>query len=825
MHTPHRQWMAFLIATYSFVYDGSGSSQGVRTVPLGAWQAKTFCSTLTPGSIAPGTLRISFTDQWNTETVETGYDHDGTIYMTVMGGYYLAIGTIDYTTGEMSIDLSLYDGSYIPSDNWEDGVAFENQAREAYLLMSQCTVEITYSVNLNDTWPKTLYLGKADSGWIQEGLNYFFAYIDLDGNGTWNAGEPCGLPENFATDVGWDGTEISIELTDYREGYLRFDMTTSLSSKDVFFGLGGDNSAGDDLISPVQRIRVHRRIGNTSETVLDRTVTGRTYIHEGDLIDNGELALDWNLNDDGPAAVIVYEVYLGDEYAIFDNTLVSTFTNVYVLDSKDIQQEPAVSTEPINGSYVYSSRPVFRWTMPEIYPAFAIEIRKNSSSGPVVYSSGPVKAPSRDVITGEYIWEAPIHAGNKLPSGHTFSVNTVYAWRVTTLNSRYSMDIEGGSPGTGAGSDGWSEWKLFRLDVNRPMQSSGYGMIDATVKYFGPALGDLVDNVKVEAYTTRDFTGVAASQYTLSNTELISLVDSSTTNINAVLRGLTPSDFAGKYYVMAYIDSNNNNQRDGWESWGYANYYGKNVLVDNDELESDSLFRDLFGGMTAPYVAQPVDVAFAANIPSVTIIIEDADTDKDWFPDAWEYSQNPGEDFLEPIGPSASWPADMGNTEVNPTLTTGTWPVGTVALLAFGSTDYDADGIDDVKELLLGTDVSTPEPAGTVENINLGLAPEDTLELSVAGLGLANGLMQLTWNVDVDRAESSLSQGMLKLMSANPDGEVTYYVDFTPSLSNPTWSTVKTGTVQLEGTQTLINQIGVDTAAEPSGFFRVRLGN
>ncbi len=167
----------------------------------------------------------------------------------------------------------------------------------------------------------------------------------------------------------------------------------------------------------------------------------------------------------------------------------------------------------------------------------------------------------------------------------------------------------------------------------------------------------------------------------------------------------------------------------------------------------------------------------------------------------------------------------MGNTEVNPTLTTGVWPAGTITLLTFGSTDSDGDGIDDIKKLLLGVDIHTPLSQSEIENINLGWGPDDKHELNVAGLGLENGLMQLTWDLKVERSESTLSQGMLRLMSANPDGQVPYYIQFTPSLSNPAWVNVDEGTVILEDSQTLINQISVDTAAAPQGFYRVRIGN
>ena len=497
--------------------------------------------------------------------------------------------------------------------------------------------DAVYSLSATNTWPVMLSLGQAANGWIREGDNYFFVFLDLNSNGIWNDGEPCGLPGSFATDIGWDKNALSIELTDSRPGYLRLELPASDAS--------------------TQRIRVYRSSGITAETVLDCEITDRTYIHEGDIFANNELALDWNVSDDCSDSFFIYKIYVGDETVLTNNTLINTFTNVYAEDTATPLQEPAVSMEPINGSYVYASRPIFRWTMPDLYPAFAIEVRKTSSIGPIVYESGPVAAPSRNVITDEYSYEAPIHAHNLQPSGHTFTLNTVYSWRVTTLNAKYSMDIPSGSDGTGYSDAGWSEWRDFYLvaNTNALPAATGYGMINATVKYYGIALSDLVDHVKVEAYTSRDFTGVAESQYTLTNAELLTMVstNAATTTTNAVLCGLTPSKFVGNYYVMAYIDSNNNNERDNWESWGYANYYGTNILINsNDQSASTSAFRGLFGRVNAPYTVRPVTVVAASNQTSrVDILIKDADTDNDRYPDAWEYQENPGEDFLSTLGP------------------------------------------------------------------------------------------------------------------------------------------------------------------------------
>ncbi|MDD2598593.1 MAG: PKD domain-containing protein [Kiritimatiellae bacterium] len=811
-------------ATYTYVYNAAGNAQSTDTYALGAMHAKRYVVTLSPGAVVPGSIRMTFTDTWNGQTADTGNDADGKVYATALAGYSIQIGTINYVTGELDIDLSVYGDSYIRGAGWDDALPFEQQNRDNYLLLEASSVNVTYSINLSSTWPKKLYLGKASQGYVKEGLNYFFAFLDLDASGTWNAGEPCGLPEQFATDIGWDRNQMAIELTDYRAGYLRLDLTTGLRSEDVLFGLAGDIGGGGGVsgASSAQRVQILRtRAGGTgtSKMVLNREITAdRTYIHEGDLLAQGDLALDWDMRNSGVAPTTqgtVYEVYVGGRSdATNGAVLVQTFTNAF-----DQPQIKAVSTKPIHGSYVYTSRPIFRWTMPDNYPAFAIEIKKGSPTGPTVYTSGAMKAPSRDMNTGEYIWEAPIHAGNLLPSGHLFANNTVYAWRVSSLDAKFTAT-------TGGAATGWSEWKMFRLDVNAPMQSSGYGMIEATVKYFGPATGNLAQRVKVAAYTTRDFTGVPVAQYTLAGHETATLIDQSTTNINAVLRGLTPSQFAGKYYVMAYIDSNNNNVRDVWESWGYANYYGKNVLIDTEGAQSGSIFRDLFGGTIAPYTAMPCTVEMNTKTPRVMVIIEDTDVDQDWFPDAWEFEMNPGTEFLDKIGASASWPTDMGNTEVNPTLTTGAWPAGTIALLTLGSTDSDGDGIDDFKELILGTDPFAANPPKVVENLRMGLGAEDELRVDLTGLARGQNGLALDWSFEVERKDSNISPAMLQLMSASADGQVDYFVDYKYSLSDPDWVTVKSGRVKLENTQPLVDEITNSAEiSEFQGFFRVRVGN
>jgi len=487
--------------------------------------------------------------------------------------------------------------------------------------------DVKYIAACTNNWPQTAVLQYPSSGRIREGLNYFFAFLDVNGSGTWNNGEPCGIPDqyitpnwyylNYAVDIGWDSSKMDIELTDSQPGYLRLELNPGVKS-----------------------ISVYRSSGSNPHTVLERTVSqSRPYLCEADFMSFGEMALDWDtLAADDPAVTSsVYVVYA-------DNTVVATITNVF-----DNVQAVAEIIKPSHGGYVYSSRPRFKWTMQPGYPAFAVQIRKTNATGPVVYASQPLMAPSRDVATGIYQWSAPIHAGSILPSGQLFNAAQTYAWRVIALNSKYSS----------TSSTRWSDWKYFYLatETNNAAAVHGYGTIEVSVKYYGTVTDQSL--VKVQAYTSRDFTGVPSSKHILTGTELTDLTAAGTTNSNALLTGLLPSAFAGDYYIMAYVDCNNNEIRDIWEPWGYANHVGTNILVNS---EVPVAYRSLYGHLTAPYEARPVTVATGINPPTATIIIQDADTDQDRWTDGWEYQMNPGENFLAPIGPeydSIGFPEDF----------------------------------------------------------------------------------------------------------------------------------------------------------------------
>ncbi len=781
---------------------GGAAVPAVKT--LGFWDNKQITGVLSPGSVVPASIRLEFTDVAGTAytIAEASYDlqdvanggKTGSIWGYDSERTFAKIGTVNYVTGVFDIDLGWYSGKEVQNSTAAGQETQTLHPETSYL-------KINYSTKQISAWPKTLYLTDADIpttavpsiGYIKEGLNYFFAFIDKDNNGRWDAGEPCGVPEPFGTDIGWHWNQINIELTDYTTGYLRMTLATGQRSEDVYFGTtqpGGGSASGSGS-SFSTHVRVYRMSVDENvsyqEKVLDKQVFLRGYLHEGDLLVGDQLALDWGLVGVPTylnRKTVVYNVMVGDSPSL-TNSVVSVFTNTF-----DTARAQAVTTYPIDGGYVYAARPTFKWSMPDNYTAFTLEIRQTSETGPVIYNSGASKVPVRN-IDGECVWKAPIFANARMPNGRIFESNKVYVWRVIAMDAKFSDT-----------ASNWSDWKKFRLDVNVPMASAGYCSVSARVSYFGPAR-NLTDRVRVQVFQNAAFAGVPESEYTLALTDLASLT-SGVFTVNAVLNGLADSSVAGDYYVRAFIDHNMNGVRDEWESWGYLNSYGV-----NDQ----------------PYSPKPIQLTYSTKPDVVDLVIEDADTDQDWFPDAWEFELNPSGDFLGLTGP-ATGPGPY--TEVNPYLTADG---ALLAALAMGTTDQDGDGLGDLAELLLGSDAQKASSSGDGyldgDKVALGLSPADTLRVYLTGLAASAAVQpEVQWTMEVQKAVGTTSPALSMLSSTTSGSAATYEVLYTPSLSTPQWRTVKTGTVALSGVQALTSEIETALAAEldpAKGFFRVRL--
>ncbi|HPW75865.1 MAG TPA: PKD domain-containing protein, partial [Kiritimatiellia bacterium] len=209
----------------------TSDSTAVNTIKhLGYWGARVIKGYLSPGSIVPGTMQIQMVDVYENPgfyPVNVSYDvgdtsgQTGSIMGIGAGGLVSKIGTIDYITGAYEIDLAWFAGMRL-SRVVSPTLAIYANPENSYMKISYSSAQIM-------GWPKTLYLSDAETptttepslGYVKEGQNYFFAFLDLNGSGIWDAGEPCGVSDTHSVDIGYDRNIVNIELTDYTPGFLR----------------------------------------------------------------------------------------------------------------------------------------------------------------------------------------------------------------------------------------------------------------------------------------------------------------------------------------------------------------------------------------------------------------------------------------------------------------------------------------------------------------------------------------------------------------------------------------------------------------------------
>ena len=223
-----------------------------------------------------------------------------------------------------------------------------------------------------------------------------------------------------------------------------------------------------------------------------------------------------------------------------------------------------------------------------------------ATNGTVVYDSGLVRAPAKSA-TGEFEWTPPLYAGDQTALKQVFAAAGNWQWRVAMYNAKFKPSKRG--------NGGWSQWSAFSTSVNTQQETDdrGYSSIEVAVKYTGPVevlktcenLGETNGIVRIQAFTTADFSGEPVAQGFITNK--VALTNVTDLTANGRLIGL-PS---GTYFLRAYIDSNGNFKKDAWESWG---------------------------GTKESVVVRPNQLA-----PLAGLYLEDADTDQDWIPDAYEH--------------------------------------------------------------------------------------------------------------------------------------------------------------------------------------------
>ena len=462
-------------------------------------------------------------------------------------------------------------------------------------------------------------------GYVREGLYKIVAYADRDNNGDYTPGEPFGFVRDV--DVGWQGGKFAVELTETSPIFGRINIQTEGNDREALYGEYSDTIHILGPTNPLPR-RVHVRVDRYSvngvrlgtgigeinlpdRVLVDKYIdcNVRCVFHEGDFLNDGEFDIDWSTFEDISANEHIAELPNHDITSVayrivVDNALVvSPATNNLSLacvftrrfDAADgVSRQIPTDLEDV---VCHGARPTFSWSMNgrNTYTAFQLQILSGTT---VVYDSGVRHAPCMDP-EGRYTWTAPISVGDQMPSGHILSAHGNYTWRVAMYNAKFKP-----SPYVNA----FSAAATFRTDVNvqQDVDDDGFNAINVCVKYTGPSeviaacdSASIAGKVRLQAFTTADFSGVPASQTFVTNRAEIA--NASHTMANAKLIGLP----AGTYYLRAYIDTNGNFEKDEWESWGQATV---SVTVG--------------AGLVAPVVG---------------LYIEDADTNQNWVPDAIEY--------------------------------------------------------------------------------------------------------------------------------------------------------------------------------------------
>ena len=544
-----------------------------------------------------------------------------------------SVGSFNADTGAFELDLAKFNEVL-------SGVDGEDILNEGVLMRFKYNFKIS-QFELENSHRVSLYLSNATEGYVKEGKNTIAAFVDLDGNGEYSAGEPYGV----ATDVefGYDYGKAEIELTDTCPIFTRLTLTSSgedeggdtgsvmgsiQTDRSVIYGADSGDEYADTKGAlsggSKQRVRVYRSLlvydNGTMELknefqrkVLDKELdlARRSSLTEMDFLASDEYDIDWTEN---VASGTISLSKLCDKYAntqyditavgykiLLGNGSYSSTSNYFGVmsirrfDSTSSRTKPTVIEPGTSQSRVTKARPVFKWTMGpyNTYMAFKIQVSKGST---VVWDSGIRRAPARQ-LDNTYVYEPDLYVGDQLEN------NTEYTWKVSMYNAKFKTDF-------------WSNSGTFITAV--PEGENRGGAIDVVVKYHGAST--ILDNgtVYVEAFATPDFTGFPVARTVVADKSTMTTSDKTA---NAELCGLD----VGKYYIRAYIDSTTKgtkNSLDSWESWGYV------------------CPRDVarFLKSVSEFSVSPVEVGSANMVyaPDYTLFIEDVDTNGNNLPDAWE---------------------------------------------------------------------------------------------------------------------------------------------------------------------------------------------
>lgn len=220
----------------------------------------------------------------------------------------------------------------------------------------------------------------AFEGNVREGLNWFWGFMDLNGDNEYQAGEPAGFAGPVNVRWGHVGP-IDIPLTDRRPmGFARFSWPE-------------DPSADGYHVSIVDRNLA------TAPTVFERDFPpARTFVHEGDLMAFKKLGKGFKRSGG-------YQYYVR---SLYDNVLHDRTNGMAYVNYKYPMPAPKLIW-PVGKAPLRQSRDVFVWKMDSSVTKCSIMVKRLDTGALVLNQT--FTPPARDV-NGQYEMEMPIYIGD-----------------------------------------------------------------------------------------------------------------------------------------------------------------------------------------------------------------------------------------------------------------------------------------------------------------------------------------------------------------------------------------------------------------------------
>ena len=417
-------------ATFKLPLATSTASAGESTemtYALGAWKQGVYSGhlpmgnvcersvkmvyTYVPASAAETTSGSSFTiydkPQANSDVGELWCDQEVPLFLDGKVSTYPSsqkVGWVNYSSGAYSLDFS--DGGF-----WSEAVYAATSAEgtagtSGYAFYERTDYEgvATYAYAIDPGQSNTFTLVKPDSGHLREGLNNFFVFADLNGNGEWNDGEPAGVPDQHDVDIGFDQVNKPLHValtTQAPPGAVRLDVKSILgvliTENDTNDAVTGDNSSIENpstgkplnpslfstglpytlVLTSYKNIGVGTDTGSVGTEVYRMLYnTKKPYITEDEIFGYNKRGLPGTeaINQD----MTTYKVYFLPSNVLSGSSAAWINYNIAIVENRFDPLEPTCTkmVSPIGGSVRTNTELTFEWLCNVQVPTFTLKITK-----------------------------------------------------------------------------------------------------------------------------------------------------------------------------------------------------------------------------------------------------------------------------------------------------------------------------------------------------------------------------------------------------------------------------------------------------------------